>query len=401
MTPTPDALTLTELPVGTTLWPLRLAPRQLRPLTRVADPTPTGQPAAEMVDAALESVIGLDAPMGRALTPDDRVAVVLDEKLPRGRGTPGRRRSAPRRGGDRPRGGDRRPAARLDWVELDRRLARRIFGHPPRDARPRRPDENRLPRHDAQDQRPDLSESHARGGRVRRHAYRAALRPDVRRRRRGGRDLPGAWATPRRSRRPSASSARSRRGRSRGPPAPRPRKSRNCSAARCSCRSSPGSVTRRAKSSPRSPGAPPTGSNAWTTYWRGTLPAAADLVIATISGDPANVSFLDIAPRGGGRLARRRTRWPRRGGLRRRADFGRRRRNRPPGRRPRERPAGTQEPQTRRLACRRALAPRAARDQPVPGEPLPRRSGRGTLRHATGEAPPSCNAWPTPPKASR
>ena len=83
MTPTdPAALTLTELPVGTTLWPLRLPAGKLVPLSRAADPTPTGQSPRELASSALESVRGLDAPLHRAVTPEDRVAVVLDEKLP-------------------------------------------------------------------------------------------------------------------------------------------------------------------------------------------------------------------------------------------------------------------------------------------------------------------------------
>ena len=83
MTPSdPDAPTLTELPVGTALWPLRLPAGKLLPLTRAADPTPAGPSARELAEVALESVHGLDAPLGRAVTPDDRVAVVLDEKLP-------------------------------------------------------------------------------------------------------------------------------------------------------------------------------------------------------------------------------------------------------------------------------------------------------------------------------
>ena len=81
MTPT-DTLTLTELPVGTGCWPLQLPPGKLLPLTRAADPMPTDTSPGELIAAALASVVGLDAPMNRALTPDDRVAIVLDEKLP-------------------------------------------------------------------------------------------------------------------------------------------------------------------------------------------------------------------------------------------------------------------------------------------------------------------------------
>ena len=77
-----DTPTLTELPVGTACWPLQLAPSKLLPLTRAADPTPTQTSPGERIATALESVVGLDAPMNRALTPDDRVAIVLDEKLP-------------------------------------------------------------------------------------------------------------------------------------------------------------------------------------------------------------------------------------------------------------------------------------------------------------------------------
>lgn len=70
-----------SLPVGRSVWPLTVRPEALLPLIRDASPPPAAGPR-ELVRAALEAPFGFDSPMRRAVTPDDRVAVVLDERLP-------------------------------------------------------------------------------------------------------------------------------------------------------------------------------------------------------------------------------------------------------------------------------------------------------------------------------
>lgn len=70
-----------ELPVGLRTWPLIVRPEQAVELRREPLTTPTADPR-ELLRMALEQPFGIDAPMRRAVTPDDRVAIVLDEKLP-------------------------------------------------------------------------------------------------------------------------------------------------------------------------------------------------------------------------------------------------------------------------------------------------------------------------------
>jgi nickel-dependent lactate racemase len=71
-----------ELPVGQHTWTLSLRPDAEVALRRPPiPPTPTAGPR-ELVVAALEQPFGLEAPLYRAVTPDDRVALVLDERLP-------------------------------------------------------------------------------------------------------------------------------------------------------------------------------------------------------------------------------------------------------------------------------------------------------------------------------
>ncbi|HET6574034.1 MAG TPA: lactate racemase domain-containing protein [Fimbriiglobus sp.] len=70
-----------ELLVGQTTWALTVRPEATAELKRAPFSPPTAGPR-ELVRAALERPSGLDAPLRRALTPDDHVAIVLDERLP-------------------------------------------------------------------------------------------------------------------------------------------------------------------------------------------------------------------------------------------------------------------------------------------------------------------------------
>lgn len=69
-----------ELPVGNETWALTVRPESLVGPA----PTPPAPPAdpRELMRAALEAPLGLNAPLRRSLTPDDRVALVLDPHLP-------------------------------------------------------------------------------------------------------------------------------------------------------------------------------------------------------------------------------------------------------------------------------------------------------------------------------
>jgi nickel-dependent lactate racemase len=69
-----------ELLVGLEPWQLTVPPEQLVPLSRAEVTPPTGSPA-ELTRAALEHPFGFEA-MRRALTPDDHVTIVLDPALP-------------------------------------------------------------------------------------------------------------------------------------------------------------------------------------------------------------------------------------------------------------------------------------------------------------------------------
>ncbi len=84
-TPPPPAVSapgVVDIGVGRHTWPLQLRPDARVELRRAADPARAAGPPRELVRAALERPAGLDAPLRRAVTPDDRVAVVLDEALP-------------------------------------------------------------------------------------------------------------------------------------------------------------------------------------------------------------------------------------------------------------------------------------------------------------------------------
>ena len=70
-----------DLPVGTGTWTLSVRPEAL--VGPVPSPPSEHADPRELVRAALESPLGLNAPLRRALTPDDRVTLVLDPHLPR------------------------------------------------------------------------------------------------------------------------------------------------------------------------------------------------------------------------------------------------------------------------------------------------------------------------------
>jgi nickel-dependent lactate racemase len=66
-----------DLPVGSSHWPIRVRPDQVINLPRSQSPSsPT-----VLIRDALEHPIGFE-PLRRALTPDDHVAIVVDDKLP-------------------------------------------------------------------------------------------------------------------------------------------------------------------------------------------------------------------------------------------------------------------------------------------------------------------------------
>ena len=71
---------VTELIVGSEPWRLSVPSGRAVKLTRAAVGAPAAAPA-ELVRAALERPFHFE-PLRRALTPDDRVAVVLDPALP-------------------------------------------------------------------------------------------------------------------------------------------------------------------------------------------------------------------------------------------------------------------------------------------------------------------------------
>jgi hypothetical protein len=70
-----------EIAVGTGTWALQVPEAKRMPLTRANTTVPTATPR-ELLRAALETPIGLNAPARRAVTPDDHVVIVVDEHLP-------------------------------------------------------------------------------------------------------------------------------------------------------------------------------------------------------------------------------------------------------------------------------------------------------------------------------
>lgn len=73
---------LIELPVGRSLWPISLRQDALVTFRRPEPAVASAVAPAELVRTALERPRGLEVPLRRALTPDDRITIVLDEQLP-------------------------------------------------------------------------------------------------------------------------------------------------------------------------------------------------------------------------------------------------------------------------------------------------------------------------------
>jgi nickel-dependent lactate racemase len=70
-----------DLPVGRGTWTIDIPPGKLVPVRPAGVPSAPATAPRELVRAALEAPFGFE-PLRRALTPDDRVAVVLDPTLP-------------------------------------------------------------------------------------------------------------------------------------------------------------------------------------------------------------------------------------------------------------------------------------------------------------------------------
>src|SRR5688572_1341359 len=70
-----------ELAVGSKTWTVTV-PDNARVDLRRKPFTATAAGPRDLARAALEAPFGFEAPLRRALTPDDRVTLVLDEKLP-------------------------------------------------------------------------------------------------------------------------------------------------------------------------------------------------------------------------------------------------------------------------------------------------------------------------------
>ena len=77
--PLPDPVAV-ALAVGLETWPLSVPADKLVPFAVAAPPTP-GDPR-ELARRAVESPFGVAAQLRQAVTPDDRVAIVLDEGIP-------------------------------------------------------------------------------------------------------------------------------------------------------------------------------------------------------------------------------------------------------------------------------------------------------------------------------
>src|SRR5262249_30850338 len=72
-------MTRIDLPVGRSPWELRVRPECLLTPRRAAEPAPMSDVAGAVRDA-LERPLRFE-PLRRALTPDDRVTIVVDEAL--------------------------------------------------------------------------------------------------------------------------------------------------------------------------------------------------------------------------------------------------------------------------------------------------------------------------------
>jgi nickel-dependent lactate racemase len=69
------------LEIGLTRWTVRVPAERQLSIQRKRLPSPAESPEA-LLETALENPVGLNAPLRRALTPDDRVTIVVDEQLP-------------------------------------------------------------------------------------------------------------------------------------------------------------------------------------------------------------------------------------------------------------------------------------------------------------------------------
>ena len=70
-----------EFRLGSAEWPVTVPAEKSDPLNQSTSESPTAS-AKELVVKALESPFGFES-MRRAMTPDDRVAIVIDDQLPR------------------------------------------------------------------------------------------------------------------------------------------------------------------------------------------------------------------------------------------------------------------------------------------------------------------------------
>jgi nucleotide-binding universal stress UspA family protein len=70
-----------SFPVGDRTWAVDVPAEKRVPLAPAEAPAPSAGPR-ELMRAALERPIGLNVPLRQALTPEDRVAVVLDDAIP-------------------------------------------------------------------------------------------------------------------------------------------------------------------------------------------------------------------------------------------------------------------------------------------------------------------------------
>jgi nickel-dependent lactate racemase len=74
--------TAIELAVGLETWRIHVDDAGLLPLTRQEPPQGQSRSPRELLREALEHPLELNVPLRRALTPDDRVVLVVDEQLP-------------------------------------------------------------------------------------------------------------------------------------------------------------------------------------------------------------------------------------------------------------------------------------------------------------------------------
>jgi len=76
-------MSVIELPIGNSRWTVEVPPERLVTVSpSIAPSPPITQPRLAVRDA-MEKPLRFDHPLRRALTPDDRVALVIDEQLPR------------------------------------------------------------------------------------------------------------------------------------------------------------------------------------------------------------------------------------------------------------------------------------------------------------------------------